>query len=87
MADTTNVPVPVFTPTGLVIPQEAAILEGVQEDYNAAFGGNLNPALNTPQGQLCSSTAAMIANANTVFATFVNQDLTPTPRPGLCRMR
>ena len=73
MVDTTNVPAPVFTPTGLVLPTEAAILIGVQEDYNAAFGGNLNPALNTPQGQLCSSTAAMVANANTVFATFVNQ--------------
>jgi Baseplate J-like protein len=73
MVDTTNVPEPVFTPTGLVLPTEAAILTGVQEDYNAAFGGNLNPALNTPQGQLCTSTAAIIANANTVFATFVNQ--------------
>jgi uncharacterized phage protein gp47/JayE len=73
MANTTNVPTPVFTPTGLVLPQEAAILAGVQQDYNAAFGGNLNPQLTSPQGQLCSSTAAMIANANTVFATFVNQ--------------
>jgi hypothetical protein len=73
MADTTNVPQPVFTPTGLVLPVEAAILAGVQQDYNAAFGGNLNPGLNTPQGQLCSSTAAIIANAYTVFATFVNQ--------------
>lgn len=73
MVDTTNVPAPVFTPTGLVIPTEAAILAGVQQDYNAAFGGNLNPALNSPQGQLCSSTAAMVANGNTVFATFVNQ--------------
>lgn len=73
MVDTTNVPTPVFTPTGLVLPQEAAILAGVQQDYNAAFGGNLSPILNSPQGQLCSSTAAMIANGNTVFATFVNQ--------------
>jgi hypothetical protein len=73
MANTTNVPTPVFTPTGLVLPQEAAILAGVQQDYNAAFGGNLNPQLTSPQGQLCSSTAAMIANGNTVFATFVSQ--------------
>lgn len=73
MVDTTNVPAPVFTPTGLVLPQEAAILAGVQQDYNAAFGGNLNSQLTSPQGQLCSSTAAIIANANTVFATFVNQ--------------
>jgi Baseplate J-like protein len=73
MANTTNVPTPTFTPTGLILPQEAAILAGVQQDYNAAFGGNLNPQLTSPQGQLCSSTAAIIANANTIFATFVNQ--------------
>jgi hypothetical protein len=73
MANTTNVPAPEFTPTGLVLPQEAAILAGIQQDYNAAFGGNLNPQLTTPQGQLCSSTTAIVANANTVFATFVNQ--------------
>lgn len=73
MANTTNVPSPVFTPTGLILPQEAAILAGVQQDYNAAFGGNLNPQLTSPQGQLCTSTAAIIAHGNTVFATFVNQ--------------
>lgn len=73
MVDTTNVPPVVFTPTGLVLPTEAAILAGVNQDYNAAFGGNLNPQLSSPQGQLCSTTAAVIANANTTFATFVNQ--------------
>ncbi len=70
---TTNVPSVEFTPEGLVVPQEAAILAGVQQDYNEAFGGNLNPALNTPQGQLASSTSAIVADANAVFAEFVNQ--------------
>jgi Uncharacterized homolog of phage Mu protein gp47 len=70
---TTNVPSVVFTPEGLEVPQEAAILAGVQQDYNEAFGGNLNPALNTPQGQLASSTAAIVADANAVFANIVNQ--------------
>lgn len=70
---TTNVPPVIFTPEGLVVPEEAAILAGVQADYNDAFGGNLNPALNTPQGQLASSTAAIVADANGVFAEFVNQ--------------
>jgi uncharacterized phage protein gp47/JayE len=69
----TNVPAVVFTPEGLEVPQESAILAGVQQDYNEAFGGNLNPALNTPQGQLASSTAAIVADANGVFAEFVNQ--------------
>lgn len=70
---TTNVPGVVFTPTGLTVPAESDILAGVQEDQNAAFGGNLNPALNTPQGQLASSTSAIIADADATFAEFVNQ--------------
>jgi hypothetical protein len=70
---TTNVPDIVFAPTGLVLPQESAVLGGVQLDQNAAFGGILNPALNTPQGQLATTTTAIIANSNTNFATFVSQ--------------
>lgn len=69
----TNVPPVVFTPTGLSVPEESAILAGTLEDMDAAFGGGLNPALNTPQGQLASSTAAIVADANAVFADFVNQ--------------
>lgn len=70
---TTNVPSVVFDPTGLILPSEADILTGVQADINEAFGGNLNPAKNTPQGQLASSEAAVIANANAALAEFVNQ--------------
>lgn len=70
---TTNVPEIAFTATGLDLPEESAILAGVQADYNDAFGGNLNPALETPQGQLASSTAAIIANKNAQFAEFVSQ--------------
>lgn len=69
----TAVPPVQFTPSGLVLPTESAILAGVQADQNAAFGGNLNPGLNTPQGQLASSEAAIIANANDIFAQIVNQ--------------
>ena len=73
MTNTTNVPQVEFTLTGLVVPTESAVLAGVQADYNSAFGGNLNPALNTPQGQLATSTTAVVSNANSTFATFVNQ--------------
>lgn len=68
-----SVPKIQFTPNGLVLPQESAILDGVYQDYNAAFGGNLNPALETPQGQLMSSTTAIIGDHNSTFAEFVNQ--------------
>jgi len=70
---TTNVPPVEFTPAGLVVPEESAILAGVQTDIDAAFGGGVNPALETPQGQLASSTSAIVADANSVFAEFVNQ--------------
>lgn len=60
----TNVPLPVFTPTGLVTASEQAILQGVLADYVAAFaasGKTLNTELTTPQGQLASSQAFMVA--------------------------
>jgi hypothetical protein len=70
---TTNVPSLTFTPTGVIIPTEASILAGVQSDQNAAFGATLNPALNTPQGQLASSLSAIVGDANDNFAYIVNQ--------------
>ena len=62
-----------FTPAGIVLPAQSDILAGVQADMNAAFGGGLNPALETPQGQLASSQAAVIADKNNEVATIVNQ--------------
>lgn len=70
---TTNVPSVQFTDAGLVLPTESAILTGVQADIDAAFGGGVNPALETPQGQLASSTTAIIGDKNDLFALYVNQ--------------
>ncbi|NPT59115.1 baseplate J/gp47 family protein [Paraburkholderia elongata] len=72
MAISTNVPSVTFGATGLVLPAESAILTGVTADINAAFGGGLNPGLNTPQGQLASSLAAIIGDCNDLFAQYVN---------------
>ena len=73
MVSPSSVPKIQFTPAGLVIPAETDVLAGVQADMNAAFGGGLNPALETPQGQLASSQAAVIGDKNNEFAYFVNQ--------------
>lgn len=70
---TTNVPDIQWTPTGIVVPQESAVLAGTQADVNAAFGGNLNPALNTPQGQIASSNAAIVQDKNAAIAYLVSQ--------------
>ena len=73
MASPSSVPKIQFTPAGLVIPAETDVLAGVQADINAAFGGGLNPALETPQGQLASSQAAVIGDKNNEVVTIVNQ--------------
>lgn len=70
---TTSVPAVQFTQTGLLLPQESDILAGVVADINLAFGGGVNPSLSTPQGQIASSTTAIIGEANNTFASFVNQ--------------
>ncbi len=74
MADpTTNVPAPSFGPDGFTAPSEADILVGAQADIDAVFGGGLNPALETPQGQLSSSMTAIIGNANDTFVLLTQQ--------------
>lgn len=73
MPSTSNVPQIQFTDDGLVLPSEADILAGVQADINNAFGGGVNSALETPQGQLASSETAIIADKNNQFAYYVNQ--------------
>ena len=66
---TSAVPTVTFTATGFQAPAESEILTGVQADQNAAFGGNLNLALNTPQGQLASSQTAILGQVDTDFVT------------------
>lgn len=73
MASPSSVPKIQFTDAGVVLPDETDILAGVQEDMNSAFGGGLNPGLETPQGQLASSQSAIIGDKNNEFALFVNQ--------------
>jgi hypothetical protein len=69
----TSVPQIQFTPAGVVIPTDAAILAGTQADMDAAFGGGLNPDLSTPQGQLASSQAAIVSDKDSELAYVVNQ--------------
>lgn len=69
----TNVPTVTFGPNGFLMPTEEQILAGTLEDVNAAFGGALNPALNTPQGQLSTSMAALVASADETFLFYTTQ--------------
>lgn len=73
MASSSSVPPLEFTPAGVVLPLETDVLAGVLADYDAAFGGGINKALETPQGQLASSQAAIIADKNAEIAYYTNQ--------------
>lgn len=72
MTISTNVPPVVFTDRGYVAPDESLILAGVQADQNAAFGGDLNPDLTTPQGQQAQSTTAIIGESYNQFIGLAN---------------
>jgi hypothetical protein len=77
----TNVPAPTFGATGFQTVAESAILQGVIQDYQTAFGGalNLDPtlintgSLTTPQGQLATSETAIIASVYSEFLSIVSQ--------------
>ena len=69
----TNVPVIEWVNGSPVIPAELDILAGVQADINAAFGGGVNPSLQTPQGQLAQSETAIIGDKNNQIAYIANQ--------------
>ena len=68
-----NVPQIEFTETGIVVPQSQEVLNGVLADINQAFNFNLSLNLDTPQGQLATSIAAIINNKNAQIAYLVNQ--------------
>ena len=70
---TTNVPAITWVNGSPVLPAELDILSGVQEDINTAFGGGVNPSLQTPQGQLAQSETALIGQKNNEIAYIANQ--------------
>ncbi len=70
---TTAIPPISWTTAGVVLPTDAEILTGAQTDISNAFGGGVNPALNTPQGQMATSEAAIVAQKNSEIAYVVSQ--------------
>lgn len=78
----TNVPAITWVNGSPVLPAEQDILAGVQADINAAFGGGVNPALQTPQGQLAQTETAIIGEKNNEIAYIANQ-VNPTFASGI----
>ena len=69
----TNIPAIQFTDTGLILPAESLILDGAFVDIDDAFGGGVKKTLKTPQGQLATSIAKIVADKNEEIAYITNQ--------------
>lgn len=62
-----------ITENGIKAPDEGAIVAGVLNDFNNAFGGNLNITnVGTPQAYLAGEFAYTIANKNAEFIALAN---------------
>ena len=67
-----SVPTIALTDAGYVVPSESALLAGALADINSAFGGGLVASLDTPQGQLATSLAALVGSQNGQLALLLN---------------
>lgn len=64
----------IFDPEkGLQVPETDRILAFVQEEFKKVFGNDINLDPSSPQGQLITSLAAMIATKNTELLKLANQ--------------
>lgn len=67
MADsniTTSVPPMTFSANGIVAPDLADVLTGIQSDQKTALGSDLSTDLTSPQGQIAMTQAAIIGDKN-----------------------
>lgn len=62
-----------FTLNGPSAPRPGDILAAVESAWNRAFGGELNLAPSTPQGQIIASLAAMVAEQKAELLHLANQ--------------
>ncbi len=69
---TTNVPALSITKTGVTLPDESDILDGVLADIDASFGGGMNKGLSTPQGQLAQTLTAIVGDKNDQIAAVLS---------------
>ncbi|MGE8128999.1 baseplate J/gp47 family protein [Methylobacterium sp. NPDC080182] len=68
-----SVPAPTFGTGGFIAPLESDILAGRIADFQKVFGGNLNPDLVSPQGQLAMSDTAIIGAVMDMFLFYTSQ--------------
>ena len=67
-----NVPKISITYQGVTIPESTAIRTGILQDYNVAFGGNLNiTSTATPQAHIADNLTENISDANAAIAEVI----------------
>lgn len=69
----TAVPGVTITETGVLVPEIADVLAGRLTDLDAALGGGMNQSLTSPQGQIASSEAEIIAEMQDKLLCLFNQ--------------
>ncbi|KNC94039.1 baseplate J/gp47 family protein [Trabulsiella odontotermitis] len=69
----TAVPGVTITETGLLVPEIADVLAGRLTDLDLALGGGMNKSLTSPQGQIASSDAEIIAEMQDKLLCLFNQ--------------
>lgn len=62
-----------ITDDGIVAPNTDEVISGLWEMFKGAFGKDLNTAMNTPQGQLVTSLAAIITDERNQMIALLNQ--------------
>ena len=62
-----------ITDTGIIAPPTNEVIDGVWEMFKKAFGKDINTAMNTPQGQLVTSLAAIITDERNQMINLLNQ--------------
>lgn len=62
-----------ITDKGIIAPSADEVISGLWELFRNAFGQDLNTAMNTPQGQLVTSLAAIITDERNQMITLLNQ--------------
>ena len=62
-----------ITDTGIKAPPTNEVIDGVWEMFKNAFGKDINTAMNTPQGQLVTSLAAIITDERNQMINLLNQ--------------
>lgn len=68
-----NIPTLQITDKGIIAPTTDEVINSLWEMFKSVFGKELNTALNTPQGQLVTSLAAIITDERNQMINLLNQ--------------